>query len=100
MTPRQVILLAAAAFFWGSAYPFIGMALGGFSPSAIVFLRCAMAGVALLGVILVGGGKARAALRDLVRRPGPALLLALTSIAAPFLLIAFAQQRVPGGLPV
>lgn len=47
---------------------------------------------------MVGGGKARAALWDLVRRPGPALLLALTSIAAPFLLIAFAQQRVPGGL--
>lgn len=98
MTPRQVALLLAAAFFWGSAYPLISLALGSFSPVAVVFLRCAMAAVVLLAVILLGPGEGRAALADFVRRPGPALLLALTSMAAPFCLIAFAQQRVPGGL--
>ncbi|CAA9420774.1 MAG: hypothetical protein AVDCRST_MAG01-01-2269 [uncultured Rubrobacteraceae bacterium] len=98
MTPRQVLLLFVAAFFWGTAYPFIGMALEGFSWTAVVFLRCAMAGIALLAVILLWGKRYRAALSDLYRRPGPALLLAVTSMTAPFLLISFAQQRVPGGL--
>lgn len=98
MTPRQVLLLFVAAFLWGSAYPFIGMALEGFSWTAVVFLRCAMAGIALLGIILLWGGRYRAALSDIYRRPGPALLLAVTSMTAPFLLISFAQQRVPGGL--
>lgn len=98
MTARQLLLLFVATFFWGSAYPFIGMALEGFSWTAVVLLRCTMAGVALLAVILLWGGEYRAALSDLLRRPGPALLLAVTSMAAPFLLISFAQQRVPGGL--
>lgn len=98
MTPRQAFLLVTAAFLWGSAYPFVSLALRGFPPAAVVFLRCAMGAVALLAVILAEGGEARAALSDLRRRPGPALLLAVTFQTAPFLLIAFAQQRVPGGL--
>jgi drug/metabolite transporter (DMT)-like permease len=84
MTLRQVLLLS--------------LALEGFPPTTTVFLRCAMAGVALFAAILYLGGETRAALSDLLRRPLPALLLAFTSITVPFVLIAYAQQRVPGGL--
>lgn len=94
----QLLLLATAAFLWGSAYVFIGMALKGFLPVTIVFLRCVLASVALLGLILAQGGSARRALTDLRRRPGLALLLAVSVMTAPSVLITFAQQRVPSGV--
>lgn len=57
-----------------------------------------MAGIILLVVIFVQGGKSRAALGDFRRRPWHALLLGTCAIAAPFLLIAFAQRQMPSGL--
>lgn len=98
MTPRQVLLLLAAAALWGGAYPFVGLALSGFGPLSVVFLRCALAAAALAAIALAQGESARVAWSELRGRPGSAVLLSITSVAAPFVLIAVAQQRLPSGV--
>ena len=98
MTPRQVGLLAALAGIWGASYLLIKYALEGFSPAEIVFLRTLVATVVLLVVIGFQGGVNRSALRGTLKRPGWALLLGFTAVAAPFALITVGEKTVPSGL--
>ena len=98
MSARQGGLLGLLAAIWGASYLLIKYGLEGFSPAGIVFLRTSLAAVVLVAVVLVQGGEARRALGDVRRRPGPALLLAATAIAVPFLLITFGEQEVASGL--
>jgi drug/metabolite transporter (DMT)-like permease len=98
VTPRQIAALAALAAIWGASYLLIKYALHGFSPAEIVFLRTALASVVLVAVIRGRGGETWAALGVAVRRPGMAILLGVTAVAAPFLLITFGEKAVPSGL--
>lgn len=98
MSGRYVALLGLLAAVWGGSYLLIKYALEGFSPAEVVFGRTALAAVVLVAAVAVQGGPARAALREAAARPGPALLLGVTAIAAPFLLITFGEQAVPSGL--
>lgn len=98
MSGRYVALLGLLAAVWGGSYLLIKYALEGFSPAEVVFARTALAAVVLVAVVAFQGGPARAALRAAARRPGPALLLGVTAIAAPFTLITFGEQAVPSGL--
>lgn len=76
----------------------IKYALEDFSAVEVAFLQAAIGVIGLLGIVLVEGGQARAALGDVVRRLLPALLLGALVIAAPFLLIALGELVVPSGM--
>src|SRR4051812_47789340 len=93
MSARHVGLLAALSAIWGGSYLLIKYALDGFSAAAIVSARCLIA-----SVVLAALGAAGPALRDIRARPRWALTLAVTSVAAPFLLITFGEHVVPSGL--
>jgi drug/metabolite transporter (DMT)-like permease len=76
----------------------IKYALEDFSPVEVAFFQAAIGAVGLLVIVLVEGGTARSAMRDILRRPLPALLLGVLAIAAPFILIATGELSVPSGL--
>jgi drug/metabolite transporter (DMT)-like permease len=98
VTARQAGLLGVLAVLWGASYLLIKYALEDFSPAMVVFARTLLGAAVLYAVIRFQGGEMRAALSDLRRRPGTALLLGILAITAPFLLIAFGELEVPSGL--
>jgi drug/metabolite transporter (DMT)-like permease len=98
VTLRQALLTGALAAVWGSSYLLIKYALEGFEPEVVVFLRAALAAVALAIVVRARGGQAWAAVGDLRRRPRLALLLGTLAIALPFTLISVGELHVPSGL--
>lgn len=98
MSARHVGLLALLAAIWGASYLLIKYALEGFSPAEIVFLRTALAAVVLIALVRARGRTHWDALRGTPQRPGLALLLGFTAIAAPFLLITLGEKAVPSGL--
>src|SRR5829696_5681729 len=97
MSARHASLLAALSAIWGGSYLLIKYALEGFSAGAIVSARCLLAS-AVLFVVLRSMGLAGRAMTDLRERPKWALILAITAVAAPFLLITFGEHVVPSGL--
>lgn len=88
------LLLFALVAMWGSAFMFTGIAVRGFSPTALVTIRLAIGAVLLAGLV---------ALRR-ERFPGTArfwlfsFALALVGNCVPFWLISFGQQRIDSGL--
>src|SRR3954467_12039229 len=97
MSARHVSLLAALAAIWGGSYLLIKYALDGFSAAAIVSARSLLASLVLLAV-LRSRGLVAPTLTELRARPGWALILAVTAVAAPFSLITFGEHVVPSGL--
>lgn len=98
MTPRQVGLLVLLSALWGGVFLLIKYALEDFSAVEVAFFQAAIGALGLLAIVSAEGGRARAALGDILRRPGPALLLGAAAIAAPFMLIALGELTVPSGL--
>lgn len=98
MSARHAGLLGALAALWGASYLLIKYALEDLEPAVVVFARTAMAGAVLYGVVRLQGDEARAALRDVLRRPRASLGLGAIAVAAPFLLISFGELEVPSGL--
>jgi drug/metabolite transporter (DMT)-like permease len=90
--------MAALAALWGASYLLIKYTLEDFSPAAVVCLRTLLGAAVLYAVIRVQGGAAHAALAEVRRAPGTALLFSLLAIAAPFLLIAVGELHIPSGL--
>jgi drug/metabolite transporter (DMT)-like permease len=97
MSARHALLLAALAAIWGGSYLLIKYALDGFSAAMIVSARSLLASLVLL-IALRLRGLAGPALADVRARPKWALGLAMTAVAAPFLLITFGEHVVPSGL--
>jgi drug/metabolite transporter (DMT)-like permease len=97
MSARHAILLAALAAIWGGSYLLIKYALDGFSAAMIVSARSLLASLVLL-IALRLRGLVGSALADVRARPKWALGLAMTAVAAPFLLITFGEHVVPSGL--
>lgn len=93
MSRRAWALFALMAVLWGIPYLFIKVAVSDVSPVFLVFTRTGLAALLLLPLALRTG-----ALRGLCSRLGWVLLLAVMEVAAPFLLISFAEQRVPSSL--
>lgn len=98
MTLPQIGRLLLLSALWGSMFLLVKYALRGFSAAEVAFLQAAIGTLGLFVIVNVQGGEARAKLGDILRRPGPALLLGALAIAAPFMLIAFAELTVPSGL--
>src|SRR6201991_4203225 len=97
MSPRHVTLLAALSAIWGGSYLVIKYALDGYSAAMIVSARSLLASAVLL-VVLRSRGLAAGSWSDVRERPWWALTLAVTAVAAPFLLITFGEHVVPSGL--
>lgn len=93
MPLRPLLALLALAATWGASYPLIAVALETTTPATITFLRFvpAAALVALLA-------RSRGQLRSLRGQWRAVLVLALVQQAAPMLLIAVGEQRIPSGL--
>jgi drug/metabolite transporter (DMT)-like permease len=93
-----VVLLVLLSALWGSMFLLVKYALVDFSPVEVAFLQAIIGAFGLFAIVNVQGGEARAALGDVLRRPGRALLLGALAIAAPFMLISLGEQTVPSGL--
>lgn len=94
MTRRGWWLFAAVAVLWGLPYLFIRVAVeAGLSPVAVVWLRTGGAALVLLPLAL-----RRGALSGLARRWHTLLALTVVQVTAPFLLIAYGEQRITSSL--
>jgi drug/metabolite transporter (DMT)-like permease len=88
------LLLFALVAMWGSAFMFTGIAVRGFSPTALVTIRLAIAAVLLTGMALARGHwfpRSR-------RFWWFSVAMSLAGNCVPFWLISFGQQRIDSGL--
>ena len=93
MTTRGRLLFAVMCLVWGVPYLFIKVAVADFSPAAVVFGRTALA--ALLLVPIAAG---RGMLRPLLAAWRWLLVFAAVEVAAPFVLLTYAEQRLSSSL--
>jgi drug/metabolite transporter (DMT)-like permease len=98
VSARQVGLLLGVSAIWGASYLLIKIALDGFDPAVIVFLRVLLAAALLYAVILARGDTDRAALAELRRRPRDTAVQGTLAVALPFSLIAFGETQISSGL--
>jgi drug/metabolite transporter (DMT)-like permease len=93
MTRRGALLFVALCVIWGIPYLLIKVAVRELSPSLLVFARTGAAALLLLPLAAT-----RAELRPALRRWRPLLAFAAIEIAAPWLLLASAEQRLSSSL--
>lgn len=90
MSRGGLLRLSALALLWGSNFLWIKIALRGFSPTQIVFIRMALGALVLVGFLLVQRG-------SLPRAPILWVHLAIAAVfanVAPYLLFAIGEQQV------
>lgn len=94
MNKSDWTILLILAVLWGGSFFFIEVALPTTPPFTLVLLRLVLAAVMLWGVLLVR--------RETLPMPSGAatafLVLALLNNAVPFILFAWAQEEITGGL--
>ena len=93
MTRRGALLFAAMCVIWGIPYLFIKIAVRELEPTVLVLGRTSLAAIVLLPL-----AAARGALRPLAKRWLPLLAFAAIEIAAPWWLLAKAEQRLSSSL--
>jgi drug/metabolite transporter (DMT)-like permease len=93
MTRRALLLIGFVSLLWGIPYLFIAVAVDELSPAWVAFARTALAALVLLPLAVRAG-----ALRGLRERAGWILVLAAAQMAVPFMLLGFAEQRIPSSL--
>jgi drug/metabolite transporter (DMT)-like permease len=91
---RVAGLIAALALLWGSGFFWIALALDGFTPVQLTFLRLFLGALVLVPIVLI---------RRLSRPAGRAMwghlaVSALIANAIPYTLFAVAEQTVPSSL--
>jgi len=94
MKPFEWAMLVVLSVFWGGSFFFVEVALRGFQPFAIVFLRVVLAAIILTGVVYFGG-------RRLPSSPGvwgAYFVMGVLNNAIPFSLIAWGQTQVDSGV--
>jgi len=94
MKPSEWAMLVLLSVFWGGSFFFVKIALRGFQPFAIVFLRVILAAIILIGVVYLGG-------RRLPSEPkvwAAYLVMGVLNNAIPFSLIVWGQTRVESGV--
>ena len=94
MGAADLARFVALAAIWGSSFLFIKVALDGVSPAQLVLARL-IAGAAVLGAVVV-------VRRGRLPAPGPLwrhlAVMALVANVIPFVLIAWAEVRIPSSL--
>lgn len=93
MTPREWTHLVGLSVLWGIPYLLTEIALLELSPPAIAFSRIALGAALLVPLALKRGG-----IRTVVSRPWQLVSIALLDAAAPFMLIAAAQETITSSL--
>ncbi len=93
MPLRPLLALLALSATWGASYLLIAVALETTSAATLTFLRFLPAAV-LVGLL----ARARGQLRSLRGRWTAVVVLAFVQQAAPMLLIAVGERRIPSGL--
>jgi drug/metabolite transporter (DMT)-like permease len=91
-------LILTLAGLWGASYLFIKVGVdGGFSPGALMFARAGLAGIVLLGYLILslGAGVAVARLRAAWRQ---SVVLGALNAAVPFWLVAWGEKHIDSGL--
>lgn len=94
MTPRLWALLCLLSLLWGGSFLFVGIAVAELPPFTVVWLRVALAAVALGAMLRLGGGRMTA---------DPAVWAAFLGMGAlnnviPFSLIVWGQTGIASGL--
>lgn len=93
MTRRGALLFGALGLIWGIPYMLIKVAIDQVEPIALVFLRTALAAAILLPIAL-----ARAAIRPVLARWRPLLAFTAVEVAAPWLLLSYAERQLSSSL--
>lgn len=93
MRPIEWGMLALLSTFWGGSFFFIEIALRGFHPFTLVFLRVALAAMILVCVVYLSGLRLPSGLREW----GTYLILGAINNAIPFSLIVWGQTRIDSG---
>jgi len=88
------LLLFALVAMWGSAFMMTGIAVRGFSPSALVTIRLVIAAALLGAMVLLSGRRFPMSPRFWLF----GLLISLAGNCVPFWLISFGQQRIDSSL--
>ena len=88
------LLLFALVAMWGGAFMFTGIAVRGFSPTALVTIRLVIAAVLLTGLVLLRGQRFPRTRRFWLF----SVAISLAGNCVPFWLISFGQQRIDSGL--
>jgi len=92
--PVEVAQLVALSLMWGMSFLFIELALAELGPLWIVAGRTTVGGLVLLVILLLRGKR----LPNTLSLWGRLLVLGLINNAAPWTLLAWAQQTLPSGL--
>jgi drug/metabolite transporter (DMT)-like permease len=93
MSRRGWLLFVTMGVIWGVPYLLIKVAVGGLSPASLVFTRTLLA-----ALLLVPLAAARGQLRPVLRRWPALLAFAVAELAAPWLLLSSAEQRLSSSL--
>ncbi|HEX8929963.1 MAG TPA: EamA family transporter, partial [Actinomycetota bacterium] len=93
MSRRGWILFATMSVIWGIPYLMIKVAVEELAPSTMVLARCGIATLLLLPIALLRGQ-----IRPLLPRWKPLLAYTVVEICGPWLLLAFAEQRLSSSL--
>ncbi len=94
MKPSEWAMLVLLSIFWGGSFFFTEIALRGFEPFAIVFLRVVLAASILVGVVYLSGQRMPSSLRVW----GAYLVMGALNNAIPFSLIVWGQIHIDSGV--
>ncbi|HVK19780.1 MAG TPA: DMT family transporter [Actinokineospora sp.] len=94
MSRTNLMLFFLLAAIWGSSYTFIKVAVGGLTPAQLVLIRVLLGAAVLYSVLRFTGGR-------LPRVPavwGHISVTAILGMVAPFLLLAWGEQRTTAAM--
>jgi drug/metabolite transporter (DMT)-like permease len=94
MKPSEWAMLVLLSVFWGGSFFFTEIALRGFQPFAIVFLRVVFAAIILAVVVYLSGQR----MPSSPRVWGAYFIMGALNNALPFSLIVWGQSRIDSGL--
>jgi len=94
MKPSEWDMLVLLSVFWGGSFFFTEIALRGFQPFTIVFLRVIIAAMILVGVVYLGGQR----MPSSARLWGAYFVMGALNNAIPFSLIVWGQTHIGSGV--
>ena len=94
MKPTEWAMLVLLSIFWGGAFFFVEIALRGFQPLALVFLRVTIAALILLLVVCLRGHRIPTGLKTW----GAYFVMGALNNAIPFSLIVWGQTLIDSGV--